>query len=102
MSILFNMTAFMAKIGYSLLILQTTNDPCSQLQQPLALENVLKITNWHKKFVGTIPMVETGLLKGKLLAVLFILLWKKPPTFAHSKMLSRKITPVKVLKKHCL
>lgn len=52
------LTAFIAKIGYFLLILQTTNDPCLQLQQPLTLENVLKITNWYKKkIVGTIPMV---------------------------------------------
>lgn len=45
-------------------------------------------------------MVEMGLLKGKLLAVLFFLLWKKKKnTFAQSKMLSRKINPVNVKKK---
>lgn len=75
-NVLFKITPFMAKIGYSLLILQTTNDPCSQLQQPLALENVLKITNWHqKKLLEQTPW--WSLLKGKLLAVLFFLLWKK-------------------------
>lgn len=76
MNILFKITPFIAKVGFSLLILQTTSDPCSQLQQPLALENVLKITNWHQK-----KMLEQSpwwnLLKGKLLAVLFFLLWKK-------------------------
>lgn len=86
----------MAKFGYSLLIVSTTNDPFSQLQQPLTLENVLKITNWHQKNIGTIPMVEMGILKGKLFAVLLFLLWKKA-TFAQSKILNKKINSVKVV-----
>lgn len=77
MNILFKMNPFRAKIGYSLLMLQTANDPCTQLQQPLTLENVLKISNCHQKNCWTNPMVEMGLLKGKLSAVLFFLLWKK-------------------------
>lgn len=52
----------------------------------------------QKKIVGTVPTVEIGLLKGKPLVVLyFSLLWKK--AFAQRKMLSRKITPVRVKKK---
>jgi len=46
-------------------------------------------------------MVETGLLKGKPLPVLFFLLWKKKKDLPRRKMLSRKITLIKE-KKNCL
>lgn len=80
------LTAFIAKIGYFLLILQTTNDPCLQLQQPLTLENVLKITNWYKKKnCWNNPHGINGPSEGKTFSSTIFPPLEKKPTFAQSK-----------------